>query len=266
MRTKKHIKTSFISALLLFLLSLNLVSIISVSAQSQTFNPLGSSPEAYQCFDSSGALIKDPGNSDQPMLPSFDQASGTYFCEVGGTRYQAYKRPYTLQLLEIWFVRILYVVWGLIASLSFLLVMKLGYDYILTRGDVTKITAIRQRIINFIIGFALIFLAIPILASLFRLLGINKDVDCYNVNMPGFQFFFTDLCTDPNRSIVSNACSGGPSASGFACSVPNEYYPCNVSGSSNTVRLCYRCLGSGDQAYTWQLFTDSPNDPVRDCP
>lgn len=253
--------------LVLFFLALsNVFLFINVSAQVQPFNYSGNSPESYQCFDEKGVIIKVPG-TDTPMQPEGPDAQGNFYCTLNGERYLGYLKPPALQQIEVWFVRILYAIWALVASLSFLLIVKLGYDYMITRGDVTKITAIRQRIINYAIGFALVFLAVPVLTTVFRFLGINENVDCYNVNMPGFQFFYTSLCTDPRSTVVENPCNlaNVQEAHGKICSVPgtviDSEIDCGGGGgfSPGATPYCAVCQapGTGNESTDnlWRVYT-----------
>jgi hypothetical protein len=226
--------------LLLIILSL---TGIPVFAQIQDFTFSGSNPESYQCFDDGGTFI------DQ--VPTYDSVTGEFYCTVAGERVRAVLKPPQLQQLEIWFVRIVYTIWAMIASFSFLLLIYLGYQYLISQGDPTQIKAIRERIIRYIIGFALVFLAVPILITVFRLLGINDSVQCYqglsdanNVGI-GFQFFFSDLCTDPRGVAVSNPCDFGENATGLACSTPGiSVNTCFIG----PIRVCYSCT----QGRIWQ--------------
>lgn len=167
------------------------------------------------------------------------------FCECkysNGEVTLALIKPPALQQIEIWFVRIVYAIWAFVGSLSFLLLVYLGYQWILTRGDVTKITEIRQRIINYAIGTAFIFLALPILTTFFRLLGVNGEVQCYNFDtLPRFQFFFPELCTDPLDLIVNDPCDFSVSAEGYACSVPGDSHECFVTSGPTIIRIQYYC-------------------------
>jgi len=169
-----------------------------LNAQVQDFDFSGNSADSYQCFNLHGDLIN--------QKPQFDSTLGEFYCMVDGTRIKAVLKPPALQELEILFVRVVYAIWALVATFSFLLLVYLAYQYLISRGDATQVKAIRERIIKYIIGFALVFLAVPILVTFFKLLGVNNTVQCYqglsgdnNVGI-GFQFFFTDLCTDANGS------------------------------------------------------------------
>ncbi len=213
-------------------------------AQVQSTNFSGSSKESYQCFKPDGTPsevsdVRSSGNTgywlcvcndgSDPAINGICNFNQDTKCEKtekpgdpGCNAQQAVIIPPTLQQLEIWFVRILYVIWSVVGALSFFYIVVLGYRYMITRGDVTKVTEIRQKIIYYIIGLVLVFLAVPILTTVFRVLGINRQVDCYNVQMPGFQFFFTDLCTAPKSA--SDPCSINV---GDACSNFGETAQCN---------------------------------------
>ncbi|MCA9381583.1 hypothetical protein KC678_04925 [Candidatus Dojkabacteria bacterium] len=239
------------------LISLVLLPIVgkSVEAQIQETPFSGNSKSSYQCFDENGNVTEPTDRRDSSgwwLCPCLDDklpANSTGICpgasvsscsgitgSPGCPAAKASLIPPTLQQIEFWFVRIIYVIWTLVATFSVFYLLVLGYRYMLTRGDVTKITEIRQKIIYYIIGFALVFLAIPILTTVFRLLGVNSQVDCYNVNLDeiGFQFFFTDLCTAPN--FVEDPCtylSNFGSPQGKACNTPLTY---TCTGNS-----IYRC-------------------------
>lgn len=241
---------------LLLLLNLFFGQFAVVDAQLQTFDFSANNPESYQCFNKETGEILDI-----PVEPTPDEF-GNYYCNNGGTRVIAQLRPPTLQQLEVWFVRILYAIWGLVASLSFLFLVKLGYEYTISRGDPTKITEVRKRIVSYLIGFALVFLAVPILTTVFRLLGINTNAQCYNVNMPGFRFFYATLCTDPKGVIASkfasNPCQAfidGEAPEGITCSgTPYEGgspVTCGVVGLASISLTCQVQEGDSPGASTW---------------
>lgn len=265
--------------LVLFFLVLSNILFFSdrVAAQFQSVDYSGNNPESYQCFDASGKVIEDTDpNTPQgtPMIPTGPDAQGNFYCNVGGVRYNAYLRPPALQQLEVWFVRILYAIWALVATLSFLLIVKLGYEYMISRGAPEAMARVRDRIVKYAFGFALVFLAVPVLSTTFRFLGINDQVQCYNVNMPGFQFFYTNLCTDPKSVIATDPCTiisesidpvtGTISPDviaqrtaeivGRVCQTPGEKKNCTILGI--TLPYCFRCqeAGTGNPSLdrTWQ--------------
>lgn len=204
-----------------------------VNAQIQDSPFSGNDPLSYQCFDSNGQpdtlaiIVKDP---------SLD----FFICDTNGNgkldsdELRAVLIPPKLQVIEVWFVRIIYVAWALVGAYSFYLLVALGYQVMISRGDPTSLPKVRQRIINFIIGFALVFLAIPILDTFFRVLGINKTVSCYDVQMPGFQFFFTSLCSGSDPCAFSQA----ELNEGIVCPIRNETVNCPLGGNVFRVYGC----------------------------
>ncbi|RMD77220.1 hypothetical protein D6810_01525 [Candidatus Dojkabacteria bacterium] len=179
-----------------------IVSIISLQTNqlrvlAQGFS--GNNPSSYQCFDEKGNLLSltpEPGTG---------KYEGSFVCVDGNKVYPAYLKPPSLQQIEVWFVRIVYTIWALVATFSFVLLLGVAYQYMISRDAGGALAKARDRIAKYFLGFALVFLAVPILSTTFRLLGVNDSVKCYstltgggenNIGI-GFQFFFSDLCTDP---------------------------------------------------------------------
>jgi len=233
------------------------VFIFPVRAQFQDFYFSGSSAESYQC-------IGLDGNID-PSVAVVESSGGMFVCEGvdrdgDGEWDPAILKPPKFQQLEIWFVKILYSVWALVGTFSFFMLAYLGYQAML-RGGTTddQLVKLRKHILSYILGVALVFLAVPILESVFRLMGINKEVDCYNVDMPGFQFFFSDLCTDPKGQIadqlLSDPCSV-PDASGITCgNVYRLSQGCEISGSGGD---CYWYECSQNAGGIWVRVGPAP--------
>ncbi len=247
----------------------------SVDAQLQSFDFSGNNPDSYQCFDKQSGEVLSDNQGTVKLTVTGPDSFGNYFCcpndsiNAAGNdcsnptdKIIAQLKPPALQQIEVWFVRILYAIWGLVASLSFLLVVKMGFDYLISRGDPTKITEVRKRIINYLIGFALVFLAVPILTTVFRLLGINESAQCYNVNMPGFQFFYGSLCTDPKGVIAARflaapcvALQEGLQPEGILCQgregMDSDDCPTGFLGLNKVDLLCRVQEGDSPGAPTW---------------
>lgn len=223
----------FTVILLFFVQFFLLTSKVNAQFQDGDFSANDPQCSSYRCPEKAGLT----------STLSYNNVSEFCECEYSnGEVSLALIKPPALQQIEIWFVRIVYAIWAFVGSLSFLLLVYLGYQWILTRGDVTKITEIRQRIINYAIGTAFIFLALPILTTFFRLLGVNGEVQCYKFDtLPRFQFFFPELCTDPLDLIVSDPCNFTISAEGYACSVPGSSYECSAFGGVTNYRILYYC-------------------------
>lgn len=248
--------------------------------QAQTGNFSGSDIASYQCFDANNIPIEPTTRtnaSGQFLCPCkdgtnpnvFGRCSGATKCEnpddtsrpgepgdKGCLAAIATLKPPTLQILEVWFVRILYIIWAIVGSLSFFYLVVLGYRWMLTRGDVVKITEIRQKIIYYVVGVALVFLAVPILTTIFRLLGINDNVDCYNVEMPAFQFFFANLCTAPNMAYYCQ--NPGEFQPGLACQVRGQTSLCNNLTNGVISSGTFYCPSRGEQ--TWVMLV-TPSTP-----
>jgi hypothetical protein len=171
-----------------FLISLLLTNVVF----GQGFS--GNDPASYQCFDKEGKLLS--------ITPTLED--GVFVCRDGGEVYRAVIKPPSLQQIEIWFVKIVYFIWAFVATFSFVILLGVAYQYMISRNAGSALADARKRIAQYALGFALVFLAIPILNTTFRLLGVDDSVECYsgltggdnNVGI-GFQFFFADLCTDP---------------------------------------------------------------------
>lgn len=247
MRRKKLLILTFLTFVLLN------VFVTFVNAQIQVDDFSGNDPNSYQCLEKDGTVAVG-------VTPYKDTQTGYFVCDLSTGTERAVLKPPTLQQIEFWFVRIIYAIWALVGTFSFVFLVYLGYQFMLKRDTSdTQLVDLRRRILNYIIGFALVFLAIPILTTFFRLLGINERVDCYNVNMPGFQFFFADLCTDPRLVIVSNPCSFAENATGYACNSLTDSVPAvcsTVIPGVVTIRTCYLCIPTGPQANTWQRRVD----------
>lgn len=246
--------------------------IVPIHAQLQVGEFSGNNIDSYNCTQADGTVksyreaFEEAGEDLDPENPP-KAPNGRFLCPDGN---EAVLRPPALQQIEVWFVRIVYVIWALVASFSFFFLVALAYQWLISRGDVTKITEIRQKIIYYFIGLALVFLAVPILTTVFRLLGINRDVKCYDVAMPGFQFFFTDLCTDPRgvqtdpcdlNDIIADAIRGTTGESKYACPVRGEIKNCSITttedsdgdGQPDSIEipfLGFCCTTNGDQVWT----------------
>ncbi len=219
-----------------------LMSPVNAQIQDSTFS--GNDAGSYQCFDANGQPVigDDLANTQMPTPDKLiikDPSLDFFICDTNGNgrfdsnETRAVLIPPKLQVIEVWFVRIIYVAWALVGAYSFYLLVALGYQVMISRGDPTSLPKVRQRIINFIIGFALVFLAIPILDTFFRVLGINKTVSCYDVQMPGFQFFFTTLCSGSDPCAFNSA----EINDGIVCPIRNERRLC-PEGASFRVYAC----------------------------
>lgn len=228
----------------------------TVFAQFQDTPLSGNNPDSYECFDREGRLVtdgqvkKDESRGifycDRNNNSVYDECSDQIYDQGDNCDPRAQLKPPTLQQLEIWFLRIVYSIWAISATFSFLGIVYLGYQYMISRGAPEAMTKVKDRIVKFLIGLALVFLAVPILNTIFRLLAVNDSVECYagltnaanNVGI-GFQFFFPELCTDPTGSVgTSDPCSVADAA-GLVCNTEGaRSNSCNVGRG---VCVFYRC-------------------------
>jgi hypothetical protein len=204
--------------------------------QEVPFSANDSSCASYQCFNGE--------------VPKYD--SGKKLCMCGDEL--AYFKPPTLQQLEIWFVRLVYIVWAIVGSFSFLMLVYLGYMYMLKGGTSDQaLVDLRRRIVNYVIGVILVFLAVPILTTFFRFLNIDGGVECYKFATSGeitFKFFFPELCTDPLNVIVSDPCNfQNGSADGFACPTNGKEYKCSI----DDFEFRYKCINN-----IWEYESNIP--------
>lgn len=246
----KRMKVLKIISLITFLL---LTPLTILNAQIQSGNFSGNDPSSYSCYNRQGDRL------DKTAI--FSERDGLFYCDMNSNnRYDrcpsgvydggetcdpiAVLNPPTIQVLEIWFVRVIYLVWALAASVSVFGLLGISYQYMISRGAPEAQKVLRDRIAKFIIGLFLVFLAVPILNTIFRLLAVNDTVECYqgltsNVGI-GFQFVFPEMCTSPNLereltadqvcNLIQN--SGGTSGGlysiqGRACSTPGQDQFCN---------------------------------------
>jgi hypothetical protein len=265
------LKRNFLKiSIFLFVILTIPVGLVSAQVQSEEFS--GNSPDSYSCYNRQGDLLtKDNAGGD--VKPEKSIADGVYYCNMNGIPgYQpcnsgvfdngancdalAVLNPPTLQQLQVWFVRIVYAIWAVAAFVSVFGIIAIGYQYMISRGAPEATVKVKDRMSKFILGFALVFLAIPILNTVFRLLGVNDAVNCYqsltnNDVGIGFQFVFPELCTAPNlvnAVSASEVCSeasrigvnlSNDSSTGLACAPDGDVSPtCNPAPGYSITFVC----------------------------
>lgn len=111
-------------------------------------------------------------------------------------------RPPQLRVLEIWFMRILAIIWALSGIVFTFLLMWLGFKYMTAFGNKYVIADVIKDFRKWVIGLALIFLSYPALVTFFRLLPLSRT-DCFDEIGPGFQFFFPTACQSREQQCQS---------------------------------------------------------------
>lgn len=160
-------------------------SVITSQVQAQQNIFSGRNRDSYTC-----ANTRFPAAS-----PSYDNTLQKFVCcgspsttgAVSCT--DALPLPPDLRQAEVWFVSILYLLWGLSGIFFTSVLIFIGFTYMTSQGDADKIAKAKERIRNWGIGFVLVFLAYPILSTAFSYIGINRCLS-QDIQMPGFQFFF----------------------------------------------------------------------------
>lgn len=103
-------------------------------------------------------------------------------------------RPPTLQIVEVWFVRIIYLLWALAGVAFTASLIWIGFKYMTSFNNQYDLGKTIGDFRKWLIGLAIIFLSYPILVTFFRILPLSNS-QCYDdISMPGFQFFFPTVC------------------------------------------------------------------------
>lgn len=158
--------------------------VLPFSVQAQGF---GSDPDNYECARYRG--------KDGVIQETQDGITCVYVLDDGSLFVKdAILKPPQLQILQVWFVRILYVIWGVSGVVFTFILISIGMQYLLSFGNVDAVGQVIKRFQKFVVGLALVFLSYPLLATFFQLLPLNEDTCYADVQMPGFQFFFPNAC------------------------------------------------------------------------
>ncbi len=137
-------------------------------------------------------------NGDSGVLT--EKPDGSIVCVYGDltsgdvVERPAILKPPRLQILQIWFVRLIYVIWGVSGVVFTFILISIGLQYILSFGNIDAVGQVIKRFQKFVVGLALVFLSYPLLATFFNLLPLRDDTCYSDINMPGFQFFFPSAC------------------------------------------------------------------------
>lgn len=112
--------------------------------------------------------------------------------------------PPTFQQTENLSVQIIYMIWGLTFIYGMLRLTYLGFQFIYGGTSPERLGELRSNFILWFVGLVVIVLAIPFINYLYSLAGISttscykleKDGELvYDLSIPGFTFFFNDVCT-----------------------------------------------------------------------
>jgi hypothetical protein len=113
--------------------------------------------------------------------------------------------PPALQQFENMAVQLLYMIWALVFVYGMVRLTYLGFQFIYGGTSPERLGELRANVGLWFIGLIVIILAIPLLNYIYSLAGISTT-SCYkledennelvyDLSIPGFTFFFNDVCT-----------------------------------------------------------------------
>lgn len=182
-------KSYFMSS---FLLKLSIVLFVLLSMSASLTSPVYAGPF-------SGSEIGNyfcAGHEEIRPQAITTEGGTNYVCIIDGVRVNAVPRPPTIQVIEIWFVRVLYAVWGITGVVFIFIIMWIGLNYMFALGNAVAQADAIKRFQRWALGLVLIFLSYPGLNTFFNILPISDDY-CYEELVeatPGFRFFFAEIC------------------------------------------------------------------------
>lgn len=161
----------------------------------------GSDISNYNC-----AVLQDaqPTTRFGALLPANDphipyEKDGRFLCAyrpgAGGlVELAAIPKPAPLTILQVWFVRLIAVAWG-VSGVAFTgLLIWIGFKYMTSFSNQYELGKVIEDFRKWMVGLALVFLSYPFLVTFFRVLPLSQT-ECYDdINVPGFQFFFPEAC------------------------------------------------------------------------
>lgn len=133
-------------------------------------------------------------------------------------------RPPYLSVIQVWFVRFIYILWAAAGVVFTGILMWLGFKYMTSFGNEVALAEVVKGFRKWLIGLALIFLSYPVLNTVFNVLPINRSNNCFSqISMPGFQFFFPQACRSIEEQCESRY--GPPPAPQYPLCVsdPDQY-------------------------------------------
>ncbi len=153
----------------------------------------------------SGFSGSDISNYRCPSLEGYEQPAVTvqnsnfvciYIASDGTGRVtrNAIPNPPTLEIAQIWFVRIIYVIWAFSGLAFTAILMWLGFQYLTSFGNEVALADVVKKFRYWLIGIALVFLSYPALNTFFRILPINQTQCFADIQLPAFRFFFPTAC------------------------------------------------------------------------
>lgn len=228
-----------------FLIMLNVIMglavfVVSTPAFAQGFS--GSDIGSYYCPRKENLTPITDANGDG--LADVEVVNGNFICRYsvsngGGTQtINALPRPPQLVQVQVWFIRIIYVLWGLSGVFFTLVLIYIGFLYMTSFGNDKQLSNVIKRFRNWMIGFVLVFLAYPILNTFFRVLNVEPNVCYTELSLPAFQFFFPNACTPSALNTFTELPAGCRCVGDITGSTSSPACPSNYDSITVTSDVC----------------------------
>lgn len=185
--------------------------ITTSSLEAQLFS--GSDISNYGCIGLQGA--RPVSMTGTQPLPSGEEhipyeRNGKFVCkyiDASGSLFEsnAIPKPPPLTIIQVWFVRIIAIMWG-VSGVAFTgLLIWIGFKYMTSFNNEYQLGKVIEDLRKWMVGLGLVFLSYPFLVTFFRVLPLSQT-SCYDdINVPGFQFFFPEACeVDPCLVVFDN--------------------------------------------------------------
>lgn len=192
------------------------------------FNPQSKQVESYFIMDDESIVQLEATNGFQaanklplPYLYKHPTGEKEVVCYYNGEIYKAVSLPPTLQQLENYFLDGVYIFWAFIGTYAVFRAIALGFEYMTQATSPEKLGDVVSKVRVWILAVALAALAVPLLHYIYRVVGIqstrcyyleNNGEVVYDLTVPGFTFFFKDVCTDGSELGVQTGSSSGTSS------------------------------------------------------
>lgn len=173
-----------VSVFLLAFVMVSISGLFTTQVAAQGF--AGSNVGNYYCLPRNG----QPG-------PAVSIIDGDYVCDYDGdgeADARAVPRPPHTQQLQVWFIRILYIIWAVAGIIFTLVLMGIGFQYLTSFGNEVALADVIKQFRKWIVGFGLVILAYPMLNTFFNVVGLRESACLDTIELPGFQFFFPRAC------------------------------------------------------------------------
>jgi hypothetical protein len=129
-------------------------------------------------------------------------------CSWDGRTFKAVSVPPTLQQVENYFLDAVYIFWAFIGIYAVFRAIALGFEYMTNATAPERLGEVVSKLRWWLLAVVLAALAVPLLHYIYRIVGVQStrcyylddgNEVIYDLTVPGFTFFFKDVCTDGER-------------------------------------------------------------------